>query len=213
MKTYVYATADGRPMTYLDRHRWRWSLSLMIPLLPFAGIALAEATGQRWWLAMPIAFIYGALPLIDWLVGSDTHNPPAEVVPSLEQEPFYRWLTFAAVPVHFAVLVGGFWYAMTQAQGPYENLAVVVSVGFSSALAINTGHELGHKGDGTQRILAMISLAVSGYGHFRIEHNVGHHLQVATPEDSASARAAVAGRPATRSCRHSPSRCCCRAGS
>src|SRR5690348_17645818 len=32
------------------------------------------------------------------------------------------------------------------------------------------------------------SLAQSGYGHFFIEHNRGHHVKVATPEDPASAR-------------------------
>ena len=31
-------------------------------------------------------------------------------------------------------------------------------------------------------------LAVPFYGHFTVEHNAGHHTEVATPEDSASAR-------------------------
>ena len=33
-----------------------------------------------------------------------------------------------------------------------------------------------------------MALAQSGYGHFFIEHNRGHHVRVATPEDPASAR-------------------------
>jgi alkane 1-monooxygenase len=33
-----------------------------------------------------------------------------------------------------------------------------------------------------------VVLAVPFYGHFTMEHNVGHHAEVATPEDSASAR-------------------------
>jgi len=188
LKTIAYQDANGRAMRYVDRHRWRWSLSLAIPLLPLVGIAMAEVTGRRWLLWMPVAFIYVALPALDWLVGTDSHSPPEEVVPRLEQERFYRWLVFAAVPVHVGVLIGGFWYAMTQAQGLHETLAIVVALGFSGALSINTGHELGHKGDRSHRILSMISLAVSGYGHFRIEHNLGHHVEVATPEDSASAR-------------------------
>jgi alkane 1-monooxygenase len=188
LKIYTYPAADGRPLTYTDCNRWRWSFSLAIPLLPLIGIALAEVTGWRWFLWMPLAFIYVALPALDWLVGTDPHSPPEEVVPRLEREPFYRWLVFAAVPLHVGVLVVGFWYAMTQTQGVLETIAIVVSLGFSAALAINTGHELGHKGDRLHRVLAMIALAVSGYGHFRIEHNLGHHVQVATPEDSASAR-------------------------
>ena len=40
----------------------------------------------------------------------------------------------------------------------------------------------------TRPICPKLALSISGYGHFRIEHNLGHHAQVATPGDSASAR-------------------------
>jgi alkane 1-monooxygenase len=39
-----------------------------------------------------------------------------------------------------------------------------------------------------ERWLSKISLAPTGYGHFYIEHNRGHHVRVATPEDPSSAR-------------------------
>jgi alkane 1-monooxygenase len=39
-----------------------------------------------------------------------------------------------------------------------------------------------------ERWLSRIALAQSGYGHFFIEHNRGHHVRVATPEDPASSR-------------------------
>src|SRR5579871_5853940 len=57
-----------------------------------------------------------------------------------------------------------------------------------AGIAINTAHELGHKRDRLERWLSKIALAQSGYGHFFIEHNRGHHVKVATPEDPASAR-------------------------
>jgi alkane 1-monooxygenase len=159
-----------------------------MPLLPLLAIVLAESSGLRWLLWLPVAVIYGLIPALDRMVGTDTNNPPDGVVDQLEREPFYRWLTYAAVPVHLGVLVAGFWYAMTVARGPGEVLPIVISLGFVAALAINTGHELGHKSDPLERNLALLALSVSGYGHFRIEHNLGHHAQVATPEDSASAR-------------------------
>lgn len=37
-------------------------------------------------------------------------------------------------------------------------------------------------------LLSKITLAQTWYGHFYIEHNRGHHVRVATPEDPASAR-------------------------
>ncbi|WP_230209338.1 alkane 1-monooxygenase [Nostocoides sp. HKS02] len=53
---------------------------------------------------------------------------------------------------------------------------------------MNTAHELGHKREEHERWFARIALAQTFYGHFFIEHNRGHHVRVATPEDPASAR-------------------------
>ena len=47
---------------------------------------------------------------------------------------------------------------------------------------------MGHKKESLERWLSKITLAQTGYGHFYIEHNRGHHVRVATPEDPASAR-------------------------
>jgi alkane 1-monooxygenase len=57
-----------------------------------------------------------------------------------------------------------------------------------SGIAINTAHELGHKRASSERWLSKVALAQSAYGHFFIEHNRGHHVRVATPEDPASSR-------------------------
>jgi alkane 1-monooxygenase len=57
-----------------------------------------------------------------------------------------------------------------------------------SGIAINTAHELGHKRASNERWLSKVALAQSAYGHFFIEHNRGHHVRVATPEDPASSR-------------------------
>ena len=61
-------------------------------------------------------------------------------------------------------------------------------MGVVGGIAINTAHELGHKRDSSERWLSRVALAQTGYGHFFIEHNRGHHVRVATPEDPASSR-------------------------
>ena len=61
-------------------------------------------------------------------------------------------------------------------------------MGVLGGVGINTAHEMGHKKDALERWLAKITLAQTAYGHFYIEHNRGHHVRVATPEDPASAR-------------------------
>src|SRR5215211_7254766 len=47
---------------------------------------------------------------------------------------------------------------------------------------------MGHKKDELERWLSKVTLAQTAYGHFFIEHNRGHHVRVATPEDPASSR-------------------------
>ena len=61
-------------------------------------------------------------------------------------------------------------------------------MGTVGGIAINTAHELGHKRASLERWLSKVALAQTGYGHFFIEHNRGHHVRVATPEDPASSR-------------------------
>jgi len=53
---------------------------------------------------------------------------------------------------------------------------------------INVGHELGHRVNRFEQILAKALLLTSLYMHFFVEHNKGHHKNVATREDPSSAR-------------------------
>lgn len=84
MKPDATGSDPATPITWMDGKRRWWSLSLLMPLLPLLGIALAEGLGQRTWLWLPVVFIYAVVPLLDWLVGTDPHNPPEAVVPALE---------------------------------------------------------------------------------------------------------------------------------
>lgn len=173
---------------YRDRKRWWWLMSMVQPLVPLAGVGLHAATGREAWLLLPFVLIYVVGPALDWLFGEDPSNPPEAVVPMLEADRYYRWLTWATVPLHFVTLVGCAWWAATQDLSWWAFAATAVSAGLASGLGINTGHELGHKHTAVERWLAKLVLAVPVYGHFRVEHNRGHHRHVATPDDPASAR-------------------------
>src|SRR5215471_1935777 len=106
--TTLYIAEDARlgRVEYRDRKRWWWALSVVWPLLPFAGIAAHAATGREIWLGLPLLISYGFMPLLDFLIGDDRSNPPEAVVPQLEAERYYRWLTWVAVPQHFVALIG-----------------------------------------------------------------------------------------------------------
>ncbi len=188
MKGYTGTLPNGEAIHYVDRKRWLWSLSVVYPLQPFLGIAFHAATGNELWLLLPFLLSYGLAPFIDMACGEDRNNPPEEVVIQLDRDPYYRRLTYVVVPLHFTALIGTAWYAATQQLSGWAVLALAVVAGLASGLAINTGHELGHKNSKLEKLLAKIVLAVAGYGHFTIGHNRGHHSDVSTPEDPASSR-------------------------
>ena len=186
--TLLATSTSGKAIAYRDRKRGWWALSVVYPLLPFAGIAAHAWSGWPGALALPLLISYGLLPLLDAIIGEDTNNPPEEVVPQLDADRYYRWLTWGTVPLHFVALIGCAWWAGTQAM-PWWAVAVLAYVaGAGSGLGINTGHELGHKATRIEQWLARLVLAVPAYGHFTVEHGRGHHRWVATPHDHASAR-------------------------
>jgi len=188
MKGYTGTLPNGEAIHYVDRKRWLWSLSVLYPLQPFLGIALHASTGNELWLLLPLLLNYGIAPFIDIAFGEDRNNPPEEVVMQLDQDPYYRQLTYIVVPLHFMTLIGTAAYAATQELSGWAVLGLAVVAGMTAGLAINTGHELGHKNSKLEKLLAKIVLAVPAYGHFTIDHNRGHHRDVSTPEDAASSR-------------------------
>jgi alkane 1-monooxygenase len=188
MKGYTATLPNGEAILYVDRKRWLWILSLLYPLQPFVGIALHNFTGNELWLLFPLLLSYGFGPIVDALLGEDRNNPPEEVVMQLDQDRYYRWLTFAVVPVHYIILIGCAWYAATQALSVWGVLSIAVVAGLAGGFAINTGHELGHKNSRVEKLLAKVVLALPAYGHFTIDHNLGHHRDVSTPADPASSR-------------------------
>lgn len=187
-QVYVADDSQRGRVEYRDRKRWWWLLSVAYPLLPFAGMALHASTGAQIALGLPLLVSYGLMPLLDYFIGEDENNPPEAVVAQLEQDRYYRWLTWITVPLHFVALIGCAWWVGTQDLSWWAVLLMAYIAGTDSGLGINTGHELGHKYTRTEQWLARLVLAVPAYGHFTVEHGRGHHRWVSTPEDHASAR-------------------------
>ena len=185
-KAGVFTGPSG--IHYRDRKRYLWVTSLLVPALVFVGPGLYLSTDNALWLWLPLAFYYLIVPVLDLLIGEDLSNPPEEVVPLLEADPYYRWITYALVPIIWAVYLLGIGFIATQDLPLHGIIAMVIMLGGICGFGINLGHELGHKKSKMERWLAKLVLAPCAYGHFFIEHNKGHHRDVATPEDPASSR-------------------------
>ena len=179
---------DLNPATWADPKRYAWLLGLIVPLAPFLAWGWVSLTGiGAFWFLGPV-LVFGFFPILDVVVGVDSSNPPDSVLKWLQQDRYYRWCTYVFIPVQYAGLVFACWQWGSGDLSLVENLGLMLTMGVVGGIAINTAHELGHKRDDLERWLGRVALAQTGYGHFFIEHNRGHHVRVATPEDAASSR-------------------------
>ncbi|HWW66966.1 MAG TPA: alkane 1-monooxygenase [Solirubrobacterales bacterium] len=179
---------DLNPATWRDPKRYAWLLGLIVPLTPFLAWAEVQATGWSFlWFFGPL-LVFVAFPLLDVVIGMDSRNPPDSVLKWLERDRYYRWCTYAFIPIQYAGLAFACWLWSSGDLSTFDSVGLALTMGVVGGIAINTAHELGHKRASLERWLSRVALAQSGYGHFFIEHNRGHHVRVATPEDPASSR-------------------------
>jgi alkane 1-monooxygenase len=179
---------DVNPAAWTDGKRYAWLLGIIVPLSPFLAWFWVSVTGfGGMWFLGPL-LVFGIFPLLDMAIGLDPTNPPDSVLKFLEQDRYYRWCTYVFIPIQYAGLVLACWMWSSGDLTLLEDIGLALTMAVVGGIAINTAHELGHKRAGSEKWLSRIALAQTGYGHFFIEHNRGHHVKVATPEDPASSR-------------------------
>ncbi len=171
-----------------DGKRFLWMAALVVPLLPYVSFGIARRSGSEWgWFFTP-GLVFVLIPLLDWFVGNDGGNAPNASMQALQDDAWYRYLTWLYLPLQYGSLVLGAWAWANVEMSLVGKIGVIASLGTVSGIAINTAHELGHKSEKLEQWLAKIALAPSMYGHFFVEHNRGHHVRVSTKEDPASSR-------------------------
>ncbi|MFD6196216.1 alkane 1-monooxygenase [Mycobacteroides salmoniphilum] len=196
--------AHALPTVWRDRKRHMWLYGMIPPTAIFIATALVYAMNQLGWQQFsPFFFwigpllVYVLLPLLDLRFGADGENAPDEVMEALENDKYYRYCTYIFIPFQYAsFFLGAYYFTATDLSWiGFDNgiswiskLGIALSIGVLGGVGINTAHEMGHKKDELERWLSKITLAQTFYGHFYIEHNRGHHVRVATPEDPASSR-------------------------
>ncbi len=179
---------EVNPAEWSDGKRYAWLLGIVVPLAPFFAWLYWSLTGFGGFWFMGPFLVFVLFPLLDVVVGMDPTNPPDSVLKYLEQDRYYRWCTYLFIPIQYAGLVFACWLWSSGDLSVVESIGLALTMGVVGGIAINTAHELGHKRASSEKWLSRVALAQTGYGHFFIEHNRGHHVKVATPEDPASSR-------------------------
>jgi alkane 1-monooxygenase len=157
-------------------------------IIPF--LVILGAYAGHWWNFTALGFVFILIPLMDHLAGIDTTNIPQEKQSMVNEEFYYRFVTYVWTFVQFGFIL---WSCLIVSSGKLNSLPAWIGfvIGVSlvtGGIGITVAHELGHKKSRLERAYSQALLMTVCYMHFYIEHNQGHHVHVATPEDPATAR-------------------------
>lgn len=180
--------APEKEIQFADKKRYWWLGALLYSALPMIISLVYFVYPNIWLCAFFLVACILIVPLIDKIVGTNRSNPSDALVEKMNKDRYYRFLLIAIIPIHFASVIIPAWLIASQSFSLWQYLGFTIAVALFSGFSINTAHEIGHKTTKLERFLARVVLSVSGYGHFCIEHNAGHHKDVSTPEDPASSR-------------------------
>ena len=98
-------------------------------------------------------------------------------------------MLYLNLPIVFILLSYGLNKLVVNSYETYEIIGLIFSLGILLATnAINVAHELGHRKNILDRNLSKLLFLPCLYMHFYLEHNLGHHKNVGTQEDPATAR-------------------------
>ena len=187
--TTTIENRQNQTPSYIDKKRFAWLFSVAGPSVSLVGTVAVSSFGVgNWILFFPLVFYYFFVPLLDFLIGEDTSNPPEASIAALEADAYYRWITYATIPILWIAVIFNCIFLCTCTLTAIEWIATVITTGSVLGFGLNVSHELGHKLQTLPRKVALFNTALGAYGHFSIEHNRGHHRHVSTPEDPASSK-------------------------
>lgn len=163
---------------------FKYLAAFSIPIMGFLGLILKG----YWVWATPI-FSFVCIPILELIFPVDTDNlQPSEAESKLKRKVF-DWLLYLNLPLVYGITIYGLFVVSSTTLQTYEFVGLIISVGIVLGVnGINVAHELSHRQTTKERFLGKALLLPSFYMHFYIEHNFGHHLHAATPEDPATAR-------------------------
>ena len=139
---------DGSTALWKDRKRYLWLIGLVVPSLAFVAFGGYLATGWSVWFWVGPIVILGIVPAIDLVAGLDRSNPLDDVIEALEQDRYYRWITYLFLPIQYVGFVGAMYLIARGGFGgaelsTFSEIGLAVSIGCIGGIGINTAHEIG----------------------------------------------------------------------
>ena len=162
----------------------KYLLAYTVPMSVFVSF---ESTGIWTYSAVMYAFVI--LPILDVLAGESATNLDSDAAIEKNRMWIFDAMLYLNLPIVFGLMIHLFFQLETHSYATFELVGLLLSAGILLATnAINVAHELGHRSSLPERLMSKLLYMPCLYMHFFIVHNFGHHLNVATPKDGATAR-------------------------
>jgi alkane 1-monooxygenase len=136
-----------------------------------------------------VFYAFIVIPILDSVLKKNTENLNEEEAGEKKINKIFDWMLYINLPIVFGLL----WVVFNRVENieytSAESIGLLLSTGILLATnAINVAHELCHRKKYFERFMGKTLFMPCLYMHFYIEHNFGHHINVATPEDGATAK-------------------------
>ena len=157
---------------------------LLLPLSVYISF-----TSNGWLAYLPVIVFFGLVPLLEFLFKPTAQNFSKEEEKVEKSNKMYTYILYAMLPIQIGFLYLFFDAISEPNLSTLDLIGRIIGMGhMSGVIGINVGHELGHRNNRMDEFLGEILLLTSLNTHFLPYHNAGHHFNVATPKDAATAR-------------------------
>ena len=156
---------------------------LVTPLILIFSSSLGLIINPSWSIS-PFIWVFVLVPIIDLLLPYLNKDNL-----ELKENIFHNFSILIVLPCILFLIIFGLYIVSNPNITIFAVAALGAAVGMSGgSIGITTAHELIHRQNKFMRGIGVFLLVLCCYGHFRIEHIYGHHRNVATKEDPATAR-------------------------
>ena len=155
--------------------------------VPVSTLISFSSFGVGTYTAVFYAFV--VLPVLDIVLGSDDTNLSEKRVETKKINKIFDWMLYINLPIVYCLMIYGFTQVFKNDYSLFEMVGMSLSAGILLATnGINVAHELCHRKKYFERAIGKALFLPCLYMHFYIEHNFGHHVNVGTPLDGATAK-------------------------
>lgn len=157
---------------------------LVLPLTVYISF-----TSKGWLTHLPAFVFFGLVPFLELFIPPNTENFTKDEEKIEKENKLYTYLLYSTLPIQIVFLIFFFYAIQEPSLTNGEIAGRIFGMGIMcGVIGINVGHELGHRNNRFDEFIGEILLLTSLNTHFLPYHNGGHHYNVATPKDAATAR-------------------------